>query len=76
MCQDLAIFSRPSTRRSSLIYACKYTVALFRHIGKGASDPFTDGCEPPWELTLGPLEEQSVLLTTEPSLQPESAFIS
>ena len=35
-------------------------------------DPITDGCEPPcgcWELNLGPLEEQSVLLTTEPSLQ-------
>jgi hypothetical protein len=37
------------------------------------SDPITDGCEPPcgcWELNSGPLEEQSVLLTTEPSLQP------
>ena len=32
----------------------------------------TDGCEPPWgcwELNSGPLEQQSVLLTTEPSLQ-------
>jgi hypothetical protein len=32
----------------------------------------TDGCEPPcgrWKLNSGPLEEQSVLLTTEPSLQ-------
>ena len=31
------------------------------------------GCEPPcgcWDLNSGPLEEQSVLLTTEPSLQP------
>ena len=40
---------------------------------KRASDPITDGCEPPcgcWELNSGPLEEQSVLLTTEPSLQP------
>ena len=38
-----------------------------------ASDPMTDGCEPPcccWELNSGPLEEQSVLLTTETSLQP------
>ena len=37
------------------------------------SDPITDGCEPPWgwwKLNSGPLEEQSVLLTTEPSLQP------
>jgi hypothetical protein len=40
---------------------------------KRASDPITDGCEPPcgnWELNSGPLEEQSVLLITEPSLQP------
>jgi hypothetical protein len=37
---------------------------------KRASDPITEGCEPPcgcWELNSGPLEEQ---LTTEPSLQP------
>jgi hypothetical protein len=36
-----------------------------------------DGCEPPygcWELNSGPLEEQSVLLTTEPSLQPRAGF--
>jgi hypothetical protein len=36
-----------------------------------------DGCEPPygcWELNSGPLEEQSVLLTAEPSLQP-SLFV-
>jgi hypothetical protein len=40
---------------------------------KRASDPITDGCEPPcgcWELNSGPQEEQSVLLTTEPFLQP------
>jgi hypothetical protein len=33
----------------------------------------SDGCELPcgcWEQNLGPLQEQSVLLTTEPSLQP------
>ena len=44
---------------------------------KRASDPVTDGCEPPcgcWELNSGPLEEQSVLLTAEPSLQPHQAF--
>ena len=38
---------------------------------KRASVNITDGCEPPygcWELNLGPLEEQPVLLTTEPSL--------
>jgi hypothetical protein len=36
-------------------------------------DSFTGGCEPPcgyWELNSGPLEEQSLLLTTESSSQP------
>jgi hypothetical protein len=44
---------------------------------KRASDPITDGCEPPcgcWELNSGPLEEQSVLLTTEPSIQPKKVI--
>jgi hypothetical protein len=38
-----------------------------------ASDLITDGCEPPcgcWHLNSGPSEEQSLLLTFEPSLQP------
>ena len=33
----------------------------------------TDGCDLPyqcWELTPGPLEEQLLLLSTEPSLHP------
>ena len=41
------------------------------------SDPITDGCEPPcghWELNSRPLDEQSVLLTTEPSCQPLDLF--
>jgi hypothetical protein len=36
-----------------------------------------DGCEPPsgcWDLNSGPSEEQSVLLTAEPSLQPPSIY--
>jgi hypothetical protein len=40
---------------------------------KRASDLITGGCEPPrgcWDLNLGPSEEQSVLLTTEPWRQP------
>jgi hypothetical protein len=40
---------------------------------KRASDLITDGCEPPcgcWDLNSEAVEEQSVLLTTEPSLQP------
>jgi hypothetical protein len=46
---------------------------------KKISDPITDGCEPPcgcWELNSGPLEEQSVLLTPEPSLQPPIIFLT
>ena len=42
---------------------------------KKALNPITDGCEPLcgcWELNSGPLEEQSMLLTAEPSLQPPS----
>jgi hypothetical protein len=44
---------------------------------KRASDPITDGCEPPydtWELNSGPLEEQPVFLTADPSLQPQTFF--
>jgi hypothetical protein len=39
---------------------------------KRASDPITDGCEPPcgcWELNSGPLDKKPVFLTAEPSLQ-------
>jgi hypothetical protein len=55
-----------------LFIICKYTVAVFRHPRRD-SVIITDGCEPPcscWDLNSGPSEEQSVLLTTEPSLQP------
>jgi len=41
---------------------------------RGHQDDITDGCEPPcgcWELNLGPLEGQFVLLTTEPFLRPK-----
>jgi hypothetical protein len=40
---------------------------------KRASDLSMNGCELPcgcWDLNSGPSEEQSVLLTVEPSLQP------
>ena len=39
----------------------------------GALEFIIDGYKPPcgyWELNLGPLEEQPVLLTAEPSFQP------
>ena len=38
----------------------------------------TDSCELScgfWDLNLGPLEEQPVLLTTEPSLQPRQYIL-
>ena len=61
------------------IYMYIYNYSLQTHL-KRASDPNRDGSEPPcgcepprgcWELNSGPLEEQLVLLTTEPSLQPQ-----
>ena len=45
---------------------------------KRAPDPITDGYKPPcgcWELNSGPLEEQPVLFTAEPSLQPNAVII-
>ena len=44
---------------------------------KRAPDFIAGGCVPPcgcWELNPGPLEEQSVLLTSEPSLQPPTVI--
>ena len=54
---------------------CVHSPCLQTH-QKMASDPIIDSHEPLcgwWELNSGPLEEQSVLLTTESPLQP---FIS
>jgi hypothetical protein len=55
----------------------KYTVAVFRHTRRGRQVSLQvvvshhDGC---WELNSGPLEEQTVLLSTEPSRQPHCMF--
>ena len=53
---------------------------MYAYGQKRAPDYITDGCEPPcvcWELNSGPLEEQPVLLSSEPSLQPlESVFLT
>jgi hypothetical protein len=61
------------------IIICKYTVADFRHTRRGHHYDLTmDGCEPPcgcWDLNSGPSEEQSVLLTGEPSHQPNIVLI-
>ena len=46
-----------------------YMSTLYETHQKRASDPTTDGYKPScgyWELNSGPLEEQSVLFTTEP----------
>ena len=43
-----------------------------------APDTIADGCEPPcdcWDLNSGLSEEQSVLLTPEPPLQPRTGFL-
>jgi hypothetical protein len=45
---------------------------------KTAMDLNTDLCEPPcgyWELNSGPVDERSVLLTAEPSLQPIHVYL-
>jgi hypothetical protein len=50
-----------------------YLFIICKHTLKRASDLIMDGCESPcgwWDLNSGPSEEQLVLLTTEPSLQP------
>ena len=54
-----------------------YLSALLTFCQKRASDPTIDGCEPPCDcckLNVEPLEEQSMLLSSEPSLQPQSCF--
>ena len=68
----VAVFRTPGFFFLRLFYVYDYSVAVFRHIRRRALDPITEGCESPsasWELNSGPLEEESVLLTTEPSLQ-------
>ncbi|EDL33388.1 mCG1045525, partial [Mus musculus] len=55
------------------IYCIQVHCCCLQTHQKRVSDPITDGCELPcgcWELNSGPLEEQSVLLTAEPFLQP------
>ena len=62
-----------------LFIMCVYTVAVFRHSRRGHQIFVTDGREPPcgcWDLNSGSLEEQSVLLVTEPSLQPTKTFFT
>ena len=57
------------------ILCIQYSVCVCMPAGqKRAPHPITDDCEPPyscWGLNSGPLEEQAMLLTSEPSLQPQ-----
>jgi hypothetical protein len=56
-----------------------YTSNCLQIHQKRASAPITDGYEPPshfWELNSEPLEEESALLPTEPSLQPALLLLS
>jgi hypothetical protein len=65
--------------KKRFIYYIQVHCSCLQMHQKRASDLIMDGCEPPcgcWDLNSGPLEEQSVLLPTEPSLQPrEYVFI-
>ena len=52
---------------------CSLGVSMSKRGMRPCGTGVTDGCEPPhgyWELNSGPLEEQPVLLITEPSFQP------
>jgi hypothetical protein len=59
---------------------CTLVICLHVCLCEGVRSPETgiaNSCELPyecWELNLGPLKEQPVLLTTEPSLQPHRSF--
>jgi hypothetical protein len=68
-------FSLPSFLYLDLLVHCN----CLQIAQKRESDLITDGCEPPcgcWDLNSEPSEEQSVLLTTEPSIQPWEADFS
>jgi hypothetical protein len=70
----VSTLSLSSDTQKALIHEFGYGGHNLVHIAfLVVSDSITDGCEPScscWELNSGPLEEQSVLLPTEPPLQP------
>ena len=58
-----------------LFYVYKCSICIDNFMPEEASEPTINGCEPPcgyWELNSGPLEEQPVRLTSEPSVQPQN----
>jgi hypothetical protein len=63
----------------SVLYVCRYVSGSRRleDSGNPLQLELTGGHEPPcgcWELSLRPLQEQQVLLTTQPSLQPRTNY--
>jgi hypothetical protein len=63
-----------------LLQSCSLALALFTPAHRSFLNLFliTDGCEPPcgcWYLNSWPLEEQPVLLTAEPSHQPNNVLL-
>jgi hypothetical protein len=82
---SIALFCQFSYRvHFSFFFSCKdlfnvyeYDYSCLWRNQKRALDPITDGCKPPrgcWDLNSGPLEEQSVLLTTGLPCQPPFFF--
>ena len=60
------------------VYYVWVPCSCFQTLQNRASDLIADGCEPPcgcWDFELRTSEEQSVLLTAEPSLQPEGGVL-
>jgi hypothetical protein len=54
-----------------LVYVCEYIVAVFMHTRREHRIPLQMFVS--HRVVAGSLEEQSVLLITEPSLQPKTA---
>jgi hypothetical protein len=76
--QFLQITPEMQLKKKDLFIICKYTVAVFRHFRRHTPPLPDEGGirfhEPPcgcWYLNSGSLEEQSALVTAEPSLQPQ-----
>jgi hypothetical protein len=71
---DLEFFF--NTLKKDLFILCNMSTVI-RHT-RQTLDSITNDCKPPggcWELNWGPLEKESVLLTPEPSLQPDLEFL-
>jgi hypothetical protein len=77
--EDGLVGKRPIGLANFIYFIYMSTLWRLQTHHKRASDPITDGCEQQHgcsELNSGPLEEQSLFLTTEPSLQPQSVLLT